>query len=57
MLLSAMGIPDAVFESKQAQYFAQLANLRSHPGTALKFLMTHAKVGCFPMLLQDRTCV
>ncbi|KAL3143108.1 hypothetical protein ABBQ38_003381 [Trebouxia sp. C0009 RCD-2024] len=44
MLLSAMGISDTVFESKQAQYFAQLANMRTDPGTALKYLMTHAKV-------------
>lgn len=56
MLLSAMGISDTVFESKQAQYFAQLANMRTDPGTALKYLMTHAKVR-FVMLLQDHTHV
>lgn len=53
MLLSAMGIPDIVFESKQAHYFAQLAHMRSDPGTALKFLMTHAKVGFLKTIRQS----
>ena len=57
MLLSAMGIRDTVFKAKQAQYFAQLANMRSDPRTALKFLMTHEKVRSFQDIVSRRQSI
>ena len=45
ILLNTLGIPDHVFEAKQADYFQHVSAMTTDPTVALKSLMTAGKVG------------
>ncbi len=43
-LLSSLGVPDTVFEARQASYLAEVACMCDSPEVAFKYLMAHGKV-------------